>query len=331
VSNAIDKDVVDDKALDEYLSGGSEYSQRYRGIDSDAVPAKLDRLVLTEASASAGNLPSITRKRSRPLGYWMRLSAPVALAASVVLVVSIVIRSGFENQKLDSHVALESVAPSYSPLEKTEESVAQSLEMSEPTEAVADRAEVAKPTAPPAPPPAAAPAAKSARLSNSGSAAPAPAGQTTLERVVVSAPTPTQPSLQDSPVSVDVIASEDVSEQDGAAREQVADSESRRQQEQSAQARELQEIVVTGQVRSSTAPSAAGPRGTVRRTDSGESEFSDVDFAKQQREANPEQWLRYIRGLRTERKNREADREWREFVKAYPTYEVVATDTARPK
>jgi hypothetical protein len=45
----------------------------------------------------------------------------------------------------------------------------------------------------------------------------------------------------------------------------------------------------------------------------------------------PDVWLERIRELRREGKTIEADEQWREFVKAYPQYEVSETDAARPK
>lgn len=79
---------IDIKALDEYLKGGSEVSQRYRELGRDDVPPELDRRVLEEACAAVAN-GGAQRTRS-----WLRWSAPVALAASVVLVVTVVIENG---------------------------------------------------------------------------------------------------------------------------------------------------------------------------------------------------------------------------------------------
>jgi hypothetical protein len=82
---------LDDKALDEYLARGSDVSRRYRELDDDTVPPEVDRRVLAEARAAASRSQSGGRA-------WMRWSAPVALAASAVLVLSIVIESGDQEE-----------------------------------------------------------------------------------------------------------------------------------------------------------------------------------------------------------------------------------------
>ena len=148
----------------------------------------------------------------------------------------------------------------------------------------------------------------------------------TMERVVVNAPA-VQRVPQDVAIPVEVITAEDLEATDSAAQKQAAAIESRRQQEQAGQARDLEEIVVTGQLRRAPAPTGAGPRGTVRPTGAP----SDAEIAKEERETNPEQWLRHIRELRADGKQREADREWRNFIEAYPNYEVGEADAARPR
>ena len=48
-------DPIDIKALDEYLKGGSDISQRYRDLGSEDVPPELDRRVLDEARAAVAS------------------------------------------------------------------------------------------------------------------------------------------------------------------------------------------------------------------------------------------------------------------------------------
>jgi len=76
-------DPIDIKALDEYLKGGSDISQRYRELRREEVPPELDRRVLDEARAAVASGGG----RSRA---WLRWGAPVALAASVILAVTVV-------------------------------------------------------------------------------------------------------------------------------------------------------------------------------------------------------------------------------------------------
>ncbi len=87
-------DPIDIKALDEYLKGGSDISQRYRELGREDVPPDLDRRVLAEARAAVAG-GGAARSRS-----WLRWSAPVALAASVVLVVAVVIESPVQDETL---------------------------------------------------------------------------------------------------------------------------------------------------------------------------------------------------------------------------------------
>lgn len=103
-----------DKTLDEYLSGNSRVSQSYRELDDAVVPPQLDRLVLARARAAvADQQPSHTdghsdghadghtdelerlRRRRKRLMQW---SVPAGLAASAVLVVSIVMQSGVQHE-----------------------------------------------------------------------------------------------------------------------------------------------------------------------------------------------------------------------------------------
>ena len=94
-------DPIDIKALDEYLKGGSDIARRYREIGSEDVPPELDHRVLDEARAAVAS-GSGGRSRS-----WLRWSAPLALAASVVLVVTVVVESGVQN---DASFATQQVA-----------------------------------------------------------------------------------------------------------------------------------------------------------------------------------------------------------------------------
>ena len=103
-----------DKALDEYLSGNSQVSRRYRELDDVAVPPQLDQAVLAQARAavadrqssqsdgqsdvrSDGHTDELERLRQRRKRL-MQWSVPAGLAASAVLVVSIVMQSGVQHE-----------------------------------------------------------------------------------------------------------------------------------------------------------------------------------------------------------------------------------------
>ncbi|MBC7983290.1 MAG: hypothetical protein H7Y02_05475 [Candidatus Obscuribacterales bacterium] len=89
-------DASNDKLLDEYLTGASEFSTRYRKLDADEVPSELDDLVLTAGRSSAPEVRSHLQR-------WRRWSVPAALAATVVLTVSIVVNN--DAQKLSEPAA----------------------------------------------------------------------------------------------------------------------------------------------------------------------------------------------------------------------------------
>lgn len=80
---------VDDQALAEYLNGGSSVSQRYRASVDDAVPPELDHRVSTRARHAA---------KSEKSRAWLRWTAPLAAAASALVVLSIVLDQGVREQ-----------------------------------------------------------------------------------------------------------------------------------------------------------------------------------------------------------------------------------------
>src|SRR5690606_31048023 len=83
----LDQAAADEQQLDEYLKGDSSVSRQYRELPGAEVPAELDRIVLRQAADAVQTLST-----GRPA--WMRWKAPLAVAASAVLVLSIVIETG---------------------------------------------------------------------------------------------------------------------------------------------------------------------------------------------------------------------------------------------
>jgi hypothetical protein len=82
----------EDNSLDEHLRGDSELSRRYRELRSDEVPVALDDVILAAARKDI--------EKSNRTRRWQRWSAPFALAASAVLALSILFRSGAERETL---------------------------------------------------------------------------------------------------------------------------------------------------------------------------------------------------------------------------------------
>lgn len=79
-----------DKLLDEYLRGESPVSQRYRELEAENVPPQLDAAVLAQAHAA------VAQRKRKP--SWVRWGAPLALAASAVMAVAIVLEVGVQDE-----------------------------------------------------------------------------------------------------------------------------------------------------------------------------------------------------------------------------------------
>lgn len=116
----------EDKMVTDYLDGNSQFSRRYRAIDTDDVPAEMDAAILARANAatvasndainsnvvsidSAVKTPEVARRKS--LAFWTRIGTPMAIAASFVLVVSIMFDSGVRESKLSAPVYQEASGP----------------------------------------------------------------------------------------------------------------------------------------------------------------------------------------------------------------------------
>ena len=312
----------DDPMLDDYLKRGTAVSRRYREIETDGVPPELDRRVLDQARAA------VSKPRS-----WMRWSAPIALAASTVLVVSIVIETGVDKDAVldEADVPLTaSEAPSAEP-------------------AAPAPAEVA---APPSTAEVAANAADSARAD----AASRSSVQSDVleERAAYGARrrAPVIPGEAPEPVMIVPVpqAKREVASPPAAAVPMESPAvtaqspaEAKEVQAKEVQAREAQEIVVTGassgptRQRGSSAPAAMSVQSrdeveAARSDAQGDVPSDKASGALEERSQalpNPEAWLKQIRKLRREGKAAEADREWSRFREAFPDYPVAEADAAR--
>ena len=88
----------------DYERGESELSRRYRELKSVEVPRALDDAILAQAR---GEIQKTNRSRR-----WRQWTAPVALAASAVLAMSLVFRSGVQREAPMMMQAPQSSAPS---------------------------------------------------------------------------------------------------------------------------------------------------------------------------------------------------------------------------
>lgn len=282
-------DKIDEQQLDEYLKGDSSVSRQYRQLPGADVPPSLDRLVLRQAEDAV-------KRPSRPA--WMRWTAPLAVAASAVLVVSIVIETGVQDEALVSAPVMQ---------EKREVAAEAPIE----AKMIEESADVPPPPKldVPAPAPAAAPAAVPERAARARQ----PVAHEAAEQLL-RAPTPTAQANSASFVA-------------DAERQKQALEEAAREQELSATQRAMRGE--QGQV--------AGPRDTVEKPEPKAvlsysrpiSASADSMATLQKTYADPEAWLKDIRQLRKDNKQDEADREWRRFLATFPNYEVAETDAAR--
>ena len=303
---------TDIKALDEYLKGSSEISQRYRELGRDDVPPELDRRVLDEARAAVANAGA---RRAKSLLRW---SAPVALAASVVLVVTVVIENGVP--KDTAYV----VQPASEESQLHDEAPAQDQFVADAPakldQAPAPAAEpAAAPAAPsPAPPPA---------LARERSLAKVEAADKRLsglaEEVIVTAQSRRDQEQPAPAAPITVIESADARLAGGNAVAPLPEPHERGEAKSAAEAdTDLSSVSVTGYRTRRATGRTAGPRNTI-------SSAAQSGEMRQQAELEPEKWLEDIRDLRRKGKTADADREWQQFIEAYPDFEVADDDIAR--
>lgn len=320
-------DPIDQQALDEYLNRGSAVSRQYRELDALDVPADLDRRVLDEARAAVAPATRTSRR-------WLRWSAPVALAASMVLVLSIVVRSGVQQTTLSPAAPV-------------------TFELRAPTKADAARQEAM--------------AAEQKRRRASESSAPSAAAESTPSQFVPIVPivpieppslaveVPYEPYLmrerdttaaatQERPVAA--TAPENAASK--AAPQAAAAAPA--PQSHAAAGEELATAVVTAQSgphepasglsgmagngsRAARTRAEAGPRGSIapaRAQPRAQSAETITEAAVEEpSRTDPVRWLEEIRALRKDGNNELADREWTRFREAFPNHPVAAGDLAR--
>jgi hypothetical protein len=317
-----DKDLPDEQQLDEYLRGGSDVSRQYRQLHSADIPVDLDRRVLREAQEAVKAQPAKSRK-------WMRWAGPLALAASTVLVVSIVIESGVHEEtyltapaSAPAEVAMKQEAAERPAVGNAADEPA--LEQDKAAGAANDASAVpVLPVMPvdspvydvvPEPVAPKVPAPSRQRTFAISQPAPAPApppasqiqGAQPPEEVEVRAPKLRRQEMNSSSTPVSVTSSEDMNAG-------------------------IDEVAVTGARRRIEPKQTAGPRNTIAAPATRDSR-DDADEEQVDEPSNysdPEQWLREIRQLRKDNKHELADREWRRFRYVFPDYQVAENDLAR--
>lgn len=320
-----DKPVLDDQQLDEYLKGDSSVSRQYRRLPGEDVPASLDHLVLRQAEDAV-------KRPSRPV--WMRWTAPLAVAASAVLVVSIVVETGLKDETL---VTSQAVQPK------------QAADAASPVETRMMEESAGVPPPPPkveVPPPVVfvEPVEESRALADMNivpaDVAPtfAPSPATAPEPELAPAPEPERKALARQPAAIEPAAPEirgqfATAEQTAnaafaadAAREKSARDEIAREREQEQSA--IQRATRSEQDQAAGARGAA-PAAVLSYSRPISATATDNVATLKRTYTDPDAWLKDIRQLRKDNKQDEADSEWRRFRVAFPDYEVAETDAAR--
>jgi len=322
---------LDDREFEAYLRRESQVSQQYRNLQDDEVPAHLGALVLEQARAALekeepaaaprDDLAAVRRRRGR----LMRWGVPTALAASALLVVSIVIRSGVQHETLLlPQVRQEAPAAAAQPAPVDDNVVATELVRESPPLAPAPAIVAAEEPAAKElrQPRADIQSAQKRRAAQESSAAAARATRPLAQVDAMAAPPPAMvaaPPRVAEPI-------ETTSEQPPAPAPANAPLAKAAPVPVQADADgELDEIAVTG-YRAAGNVRGAGPRDTIRtNTSYAAAKASTTTEAFQA----PEPWLEHIRQLRRDGDDLQADREWRRFRKQYPDYVVAADDAAR--
>ncbi|HEY0686950.1 MAG TPA: hypothetical protein VGD45_31700 [Steroidobacter sp.] len=298
-----DKPLLDEQQLDEYLKGDSSVSRQYRQLPGAGVPAELDRLVLRQAQDAV-------KRGSSQRPAWVRWSAPLAVAASAVLALAIVIETGVRDEtmvsapqpiqakqqsKAEEEFAAEPEAPAAASAaapaaDSAAEAVAEN-HLADSARGTSPQRERAAPAAPPPPP-----RQEVQSPQFMPSAEPIERIETKAARIAES------PPLSSPVAPLEVSSADSIAKSADAAARMLQTSALRKDaaQEEERLAAELRRAM----------PVADAPAPSMTYTD-------------------PEAWLKDIRQLRKDNKQEEADREWRRFLAAFPNYEVAEDDTAR--
>ena len=319
MTESTDNQLPDEQQLDEYLEGDSSVSRQYRQLHSAEVPTDLDRLVLRQAEDAVKGRPA----RGRPA--WVRWTAPLAVAASAVLVLSIVIETGVRDEtvmldvpqppmqakerqraesKVEGTIINEQAAPASDFMAPAEPATEEPLADHPPSlrrAPAAPRRDVT-PAAPPPPKPdvpspeefrSAEPVIEAPKAIVENRPSPPPAAAPARPATIM-------PTQSVSRAAEDAARVLEASSLEGAARKQSAAAEEAHREEE----RSAAQMAYSRQI---SAPLPVPPQA-----------YTD-----------PEAWLKDIRQLRKENKQEQADREWRRFRAAFPKYEVAETDAAR--
>jgi hypothetical protein len=325
-------DLPDDKTLDEYLRRDSTVSKLYRNLDSDEVPPAVDSAILAQAREA------LVRTKASRTSKWTRWSAPIALAASAVMGIAVVLEIGVDDKLTrpapqqqraaepaamdDANAqAIEQVteeplaglaAPASAPEQDAVNKPAASRRLLRPIESkpIAEKRETAQVAANAVEDREALTLREEAFASSQPAPAPAPAP--------APGPTPT-PTPTPAPASNAAKAAQEV----------TVSGYSRQASNDERQAGERLDQTRAASAEFSRARNQAAPVTAMRQASAVAPAVPPPSEAQPPR-LEPIPWLEQIRSLRREGKVLEADEQWRQFAEAYPDVIVPAEDSARP-
>ncbi len=286
---------IEDKDFEQYLQRKSPVSEHYHSLDGIEPPPDLDEKILAKAAAEVRS-PLAEKSRA-----WKKWSVPVALAASTVIAVSIVLESGVRHEITTSN------APSVVHSERT----------------------VAEPATPDAIEPAApamnqTPATERATRGDDQKVvdvdiAPRPAFAPQVEvpdaqmQALAKKAEQKAEETERAPDVIDSVAEERVAET-------AVESSSQRSPTPASQ-------YATVSSRRAVAP----PPAAVRDLDHAADATAVASAAPAQYTHDPKAWLAHIRNLREQGDDVQADTAWKLFEAAFPDFAVAEDDLARPK
>jgi hypothetical protein len=268
----------------------SDVSQRYRELGRDEVPPELDRRVLAAAREA------VAERDAKPARSWLRWSAPVALAASIVLVLTVFLESGV--QKDQALVLQAPEPPGFVPVVPVPAPPARHADI------------------PPGPEP------KVADVKRFHESVPVPQVKLEQEATRTTAAAPPAPAAAPP--------TQPMEERVAVMRKSAERAELARDAAQADAASEAQDSAYSSnRGRRPTGRIGAGARNSAA---AGALVSESRPAADDQAErSNPEGWLEDIRILRRDGKIEEADREWLHFRAAFPDFHVADDDIARKK
>jgi hypothetical protein len=294
-----------DESFEVYLQRGSVVSESYRALEHEQPPGQLDASVLGQAQAA------LQERSTRKYRQWKKWTVPVALAASTVIAVSIVLESGMQHEVRS--------AASVGMLEGESRAVG-SERVAQPTEA-----------APATSSSAANNVSSDQTISSESASTQAPSPQSSP------AQNPSEPrdSAQEQFFALDAPSVSPPQATVNSEADGLASTANAEKEEQKAGIAHDSALARTQRAKRDepAARSAAAPAS--RSVNSEIAAERDLSVSAKQSAAptplsSPEAWLELIRDLRKAGKIADADREWRAFNAAYPDFDVAPDDVARP-